>query len=60
MSDTITFTLVKSGIGSTEKIRATLTGLGLTKMQKRVTRKATPEIKGMLNKVAHLVRIEEA
>jgi hypothetical protein len=28
MADTITFTLVKSGIGSTKKIRATLTGLG--------------------------------
>ena len=60
MSDTITFTLVKSGIGSTEKIHATLTGLGLTKMHKRVTRKNTPEIEGMIAKVAHLVRIEEA
>ncbi len=60
MSGTITFTLVKSGIGSTEKIRATLIGLGLTKMNKRVTRKNTPEIQGMLYKVAHLVRIEEA
>jgi large subunit ribosomal protein L30 len=59
MADTITFTLVKSGIGSTEKIRATLTGLGLTKMHKTVTRKDTPEIRGMLNKVHHLVRIEE-
>lgn len=59
MADTITFTLVKSGIGSTEKIRATLTGLGLTKMQKTVTRKNTPEIRGMLNKVRHLVSIEE-
>ena len=60
MSDTITFTLAKSGIGSTKKIKATLTGLGLTKMQKSVTRKDTPEIRGMLNKVAHLVRVEEA
>ncbi len=59
MADTISFTLVKSGIGSTKKIRATLTGLGLTRMQKTVTRKNTPEIKGMLNKVSHLVRIEE-
>ena len=59
MSDTITFTLVKSGIGSTKKIQATLTGLGLTKMQKCVTRKNTPELRGMLNKVAHLVRVEE-
>ena len=59
MSDTVTFTLVKSGIGSTKKINATLTGLGLTKMQKSVTRKDTPEIRGMLYKVAHLVRVEE-
>ncbi len=60
MAETITFTLVKSGIGSTKKIRATLTGLGLTKMHKTVTRKDTPEVRGMLTKVGHLVRIEEA
>lgn len=60
MSETITLTLVKSGIGSTEKIRATLTGLGLTKMNKTVTRKDTPEIRGMITKVNHLVRVEEA
>lgn len=59
MAETITYTLVKSGIGSTKKIRATLTGLGLTKMQKTVTRKYTPEIMGMLNKVGHLIRVEE-
>jgi large subunit ribosomal protein L30 len=59
MAETITFTLVKSGIGSTEKINATLIGLGLTKMNKTVTRKDTPEIRGMLNKVSHLVRMEE-
>ena len=45
MAETITFTLVKSGIGSTKKIRATLTGLGLTRMNKTVTRKDTPEIR---------------
>lgn len=60
MTETLTFTLVKSGIGSTDKIRATLTGLGLTKLNKTVTRKNTPEIRGMLNKVQHLVRINEA
>lgn len=59
MTESITYTLVKSGIGSTKKIRATLVGLGLSKMQKTVTRKYTPEIKGMLDKVAHLIRIEE-
>jgi len=59
MAETITFTLVKSGIGSKKTVRDTLTGLGLTKMNKTVTRKDTPEIRGMLAKVGHLVRIEE-
>ncbi len=59
MSDTVTITQVKSGIGSTKKIRATLVGLGLTRMQKTVTRKDTPEIRGMIRKVQHLVRVEE-
>ena len=59
MAETITLTLDKSGIGSTKKIIATLTGLGLTKMNKTVTRKDTPELRGMLKKVAHLVRMEE-
>lgn len=59
MSETITVTQVKSGIGSTDKIRATLTGLGLTRMYKTVTRKKTPELMGMLNKVQHLVRVED-
>ena len=59
MSDTIKMTQVKSGLDSTQKIRATLIGLGLTKMNKTVIRKNTPEIRGMLNKVLHLVRVEE-
>ncbi len=59
MSDTITITQIKSGIGSTKKIRATLVGLGLTRMYKTITRKDTPEIRGMIAKVKHLVRIEE-
>ena len=59
MSETITVTLVKSGIGSTKRINATLIGLGLTKLNKTVTRTDTPEIRGMVRKVSHLVRIEE-
>jgi len=59
MSETIKITQVKSGIGCTRKIRATLIGLGLTKMNKTVTRKKTPELLGMINKVQHLVRVEE-
>jgi len=59
MSETVTITQVKSGIGSTKKVRATLVGLGLTRMHKTVTRKDTPEIRGMIAKVRHLVRVEE-
>ena len=59
MSDTIKITQVKSGLDSTKKIRDTLVGLGLTKMHKTVVRKNTPEMRGMLNKVLHLVRVEE-
>jgi large subunit ribosomal protein L30 len=59
MEDKVKVTLKKSPIGSTQKIRATLIGIGLTKMHKTVTRKNTPEIKGMINKVRHLVQVEE-
>jgi len=59
MKDTVTFSQIKSYIGSTKTIRSTLIGLGLTKMHKTVTRKDTPELRGMLSKVQHLVQIEE-
>jgi len=59
MADTITITLVKSGIGSTKRLNATLIGLGLTKLNKSVTRKDTPALRGMVRKVSHLIRIEE-
>ena len=52
-------TLRKSAIGSTEKIRQTLTGLGLTRTNKTIIRKDTPEIRGMVAKVRHLVDVEE-
>ncbi len=59
MSEQVTITLVKSCIGSTKKIRATLIGLGLTKTNKTIIRKNTPEIQGMLRKVGHLIKVEE-
>ena len=54
----IKVTLKKSQIGSTKKVRATLVGLGLTKTNKTVIRKDTPEIRGMIRKVEHLVEVE--
>lgn len=59
MGNKMKFTLTKSSIGSTKRIRATLIGLGLTRRQKTVIRKDTPEIRGMLKKVQHLVTVEE-
>jgi large subunit ribosomal protein L30 len=59
MAGTLKVTLTKSEIGSTKKIRATLIGLGLTKREKTIVRKDTPEIRGMLRKVDHLVMVEE-
>lgn len=59
MSEQVKLTLVKSAIGSTKRTRATLIGLGLTKTNKTIIRKNTPEIQGMIQKVGHLVRVEE-
>lgn len=58
MSDTIKVTLVKSGIGRNKKMRQTLRGLGLTRLHKTVTLKNTPAIRGMVNKVSFMVKIE--
>ena len=60
MSELIKVTLVKSGIGKTKKIRQTLTGLGLTRMNKTVILKNTPAIRGMVEKVISMVRVEKA
>ncbi|MGA2193229.1 MAG: 50S ribosomal protein L30 [Nitrospirota bacterium] len=51
--------LKKSPIGRPEKHRKVLTGLGLTKLNSAVIRKDSPEIRGMVNKVSHLVSVEE-
>ena len=59
MAKALKLTLVKSKIGSTKKVRATLTGLGLTRTNKTIVRSDTPEIRGMVRKVQHLVRVEE-
>ena len=58
MNDNVKVTLKKSYIGSPQKIRATLIGLGLTRLNKTIIRKNTPEIQGMINKVKHLVAVE--
>jgi large subunit ribosomal protein L30 len=51
--------LVKSGIGHPEKQRAVLWGMGLTKVNKVVTLKDTPQTRGMVRKVSHLLEVIE-
>lgn len=58
MSDKIKVTLVKSGIGKNKKIRQTLKGLGLNKLNKTAILNNTPAIRGMVEKVSFLVRVE--
>ena len=52
-------TLKKSAIGRPEDQRATLRGLGLTKLHKTVVVENTPSIRGMVKKVIHLVEVTE-
>ena len=53
-------TKVKSVIGRPEKQRKILKGMGLTKLNKTVTLVDTPQMRGMINKVIHLVSVEES
>ena len=55
----IQVTLVRSGHKRPEDQRRTLTGLGLTKLNRTVRLKDTPAIRGMVRKVSHLVKVIE-
>ena len=55
----IKITQVRSRIGSTPRQKRTLDALGLIKMQRCVEVEATPQIMGMVEKVKHLVKVEE-
>ncbi len=56
----IKITLTRSSIARPGKHKAILAGLGLKKLNKTVVRLDTPEIRGMVTKVSHLVSVEEA
>ncbi len=59
MAGMVKVTLIKSMIGRPEKHRRVLRGMGLTKLNRTVVLKDTPEIRGMINVVSHLVKTEE-
>ncbi|NFV81798.1 50S ribosomal protein L30 [Magnetospirillum aberrantis] len=56
---TVTVTQVASPIGRTKDQRATLVGLGLNKIRRISTLEDTPAVRGMINKVKHLVQVVE-
>ncbi len=57
---TLKVTQTGSPIGRRGDQRATLIGLGLNKMNKTRELEDTPSVRGMINKVGHLLRIEES
>ncbi len=59
MAERIKVKLVRSMIGRPEKHRKVLRGMGLTRLNKTVELKDTPELRGMIKKVSHLVSTEE-
>ena len=54
---TVTVEQVGSPLRRPSDQRATLIGLGLNKMNRRSTLEDTPAVRGMINKVSHLVRV---
>ena len=57
---TVKITQVRSGVGQTPQHNGTLRALGLGKIGRSAQHKESPELAGMLRKVAHLVRVENA
>jgi large subunit ribosomal protein L30 len=55
----ISITQVRSRIGRPEKQRRTLEALGLKRHQQTVVHNDTPAIRGMIEKISHLLRVEE-
>jgi len=56
----IKVTLIRSRHGRIPSHKACVTGLGLRKLHQTVTVKDTPENRGMINRIAYMVSVEEA
>jgi large subunit ribosomal protein L30 len=56
----IRITQTRSRIGSTARQKKTLDALGLRKMNRTVELEGSPQVLGMINKVKHLVKVEES
>jgi large subunit ribosomal protein L30 len=58
MSGQVTITLVKSKIGCNPRQRATLEALGLKRIRQEKTLPDTPDVRGMIFKVSHLIEVK--
>ncbi len=56
---TVRVTQIASGLGRKPGQAATLVGLGLNKMRATRELEDTPSVRGMIRKVAHLIKVEE-
>jgi large subunit ribosomal protein L30 len=56
----VTVTQVRSQIGQSERHRGTLRALGLGRIGRPAQHEESPQLAGMLRKVRHLVKVEEA
>jgi large subunit ribosomal protein L30 len=56
---TIRVTLVRSPIGYTKDQKATVRALGLRRMHQTVVQRDNPAVRGMIQKIIHLLQIEE-
>lgn len=55
----VRITQVKSTIKKSRRQKATMAALGLKRINHSVEKEVNPQIQGMINKVAHIVRVEE-
>ena len=59
MAKTLRITQVRSAIGRQKKQQRTLDALGIRRMNYTVEKADSPQVRGMVHKVAHLVTVEE-
>tara|TARA_Y100000996_G_C22050238_1_gene448814 strand:+ start:124 stop:321 length:198 start_codon:yes stop_codon:yes gene_type:complete len=55
----VSITQIKSTISQSSRQKKTISALGLGKINKVVEKELTPQIKGMVNKVNHLIKVKE-
>jgi len=59
LGEKLKITQIRSTIGRIEKQKQTIKALGIRKLYQSVIHKDSPQIRGMIEKVKHLVKVEE-